>query len=289
MRGCFLPQNEDELVVSIDYVQEELVIMAGESGDENLRSCYIGDNKKDVHTNTGSAIYNSQMRTNIRYDQYAELVEKKDKKANDIRKVYAKRTNFLVAYGGGPAGMARKIIVPMEMAESFYEAFFLSYPRVKDYQARKIAEAQRFGYVKECFGTRRHLNKIFDKSKRVRSSAERQAGNAPIQSGAASVLKKLMSGYVKNSVAERFGSTIYGPIYDEVVASVPKSNVHAYVEEMANLMEIELPGLNITLSTSVSIGHNWGDQIEIGTRPTAEMVYATIAKIEEKQNAIEHA
>lgn len=284
MRSCFLPRSEDELVVSIDFVQEELVFMAGESGDINLRACYVGDNKKDVHTRTGLEIYNAQHRPSIDYAAFEQMLEIGDKTANTIRKVWAKRTNFLVAYGGGAQGMARKIIVPLAMAEDFYEAFFTAYPKVRDYQDRKIKEARTHGYVTDCFGIRRHLPNIFHKNKRIRASAERQAGNAPIQGGAAGVLKIVLHDYVKHGIEERFGSTIYGPIYDELVASVPKKHVFDYVDKMADIMEIELPGLAISLSTSVSIGPNWGAQVEIGTRPTRELVDSTIVEIERKEN-----
>lgn len=284
MRQCFLPRSEDELVVSIDFVQEELVLMAGESGDENLRACYVGDNKKDVHTRTGLEIYNAQHKPAIEYDKFEELLELEDRDAIVIRKVYAKRTNFLVAYGGGPQGMARKIIVPLAMAEDFYDAFFNAYPKVRDYQDRKIKEARTYGFVVDCFGMRRHLHNIFHKNKRIRASAERQAGNAPIQGGAAGVLKIVAREFVKRDIEKRFGVTVYGPIYDELVVSVPKKFAFEYVNEMADIMEMALPGLDISLSTSVSIGHNWGEQVEIGTRPTRELVEKTIVDIERKEH-----
>ena len=282
IRSVFIPRSDNELIVSIDFVQQELVIIAGESGDANLRACYTGDERKDVHTLTGWKIYNAQSpgQAPITYEAYAALVQAKDKKASDIRKKYAKNTNFLEVFGGGPQGMARKIIVPLAMAEQFDASFHSAYPGIKPYQERRASEARRFGRVRSCFGTVRHLPDIHSKNKKKSSAAGRQAGNFPVQGGAADVLKKVMRGYVIKQIEERFGSTILGPVYDEIVASVPKEHIFNYVNELADIMEIALPGLDITLSTSVSIGRNWGQQIELGTRPSKELVQNTITEIE---------
>jgi DNA polymerase I-like protein with 3'-5' exonuclease and polymerase domains/5'-3' exonuclease len=282
IRGVYLPQNEDQLIVSIDFVQQELVIVAGESGDPNLRSCYVGDNRRDVHTLTGHQIYNTyhKDKPNIDYKTFAQLVIDEDQSATEIRKKYAKNTNFLEVYGGSAKGMARKIMVPLKMAEEFDESFHAAYPLIKEYQKRCIGFARRYGYSRTCFGGRRHLPDIYSKNKRKQSAAERQSGNFPIQGGAAEVLKKAMRGYCVERIEERFDPTIYGPIYDEIVASVPKIHVFDYVDAMADIMEIALPGLNISLRTSVSIGKTWGDQIEVGERPTREIIEKTIREIE---------
>jgi DNA polymerase I-like protein with 3'-5' exonuclease and polymerase domains/5'-3' exonuclease len=291
IRSVFNPQSPDELIVSIDFDQEELVIGAGETGDENLRACYTGEVRTDVHTRTGLEIYNVRNKDKkpISYDEFVALLAAEHKEATVIRKVYAKRTNFLEFYGGGPKGMARKIIVPLAMAEQFDEAFHKAYPRVREYQERCAKQARRYGFVTTCFGTRRHLPNICDKNKAKQASAERQAGNYPIQGGAAFVLKKVLKEYVLQRVEERFGVTIYGPVYDELVASVPKQHVYDYLETMANIMEMELPGLNISLRTSVSIGHNWGEQHELKRRPSREKIEQTIRVIEESISQLKEA
>jgi DNA polymerase I-like protein with 3'-5' exonuclease and polymerase domains/5'-3' exonuclease len=305
-RGVFLPQSADktgvepEVIVSIDFVQQELVILAGESGDENLRACYTGpmETRKDVHTSTALTIFKIRNPHHAPVDygvfikmakdenkQYEEnTVSDLTKRPYDIRKVYAKRTNFLASYGGGPSGLARKLIVPKDVATEFLDSFFGSYPKVKDYQERCARQAIRHGFVTTCFGTRRHLYMIHDKNKAVAKSAERQAGNMPIQGGAANVLKIVMREFVKRDVARKTGCTLYAPIYDELVLSCPISMVYELIEMLADIMEMELPGLNIKLDTSVSIGKNWGEQIEIGSRPSKEKVEKTIQKIFEEQS-----
>ena len=301
VRGVFLPQSADkegaeqEVIFSIDFVQQELVIMAGESGDANLRACYTGpmETRKDVHTSTGLTIYRARNPDAplIDYSAFLKLAKDEDAKFDEnkvsditkapyvIRKVYAKRTNFLASYGGGVLGLARKLIVPKEVAEEFLDSFFGSYPKVKEYQERCARHALRHGFMVTCFGNRRHLYMVHDKNKAVAKSAERQAGNYPIQGGAADVLKKVMREYVVQGVAKKTGCTLYAPIYDELVLSCPVSKVYELAEMLADIMEMELPGLDIKLDTSVSIGRNWGEQIEIGSRPSKETVEKTLAKI----------
>jgi DNA polymerase I-like protein with 3'-5' exonuclease and polymerase domains len=285
MRSTFLPQNDDELVVSIDFVQQELVILAALSQDVNLLSCYVGDERKDVHSMTACAIMNmlakKDRKPEIDYARYIELYESGDKEAFNIRKKYAKTTNFLIVYGGSADGLSRKTIVPRAMAEQFVDGFHKTYPAVEKYQEKVIRFARKHGYVNTVFGNRKHCDGIFDKNDGIASSWERQAVNYTIQGLAADIAKIVAREYYMRQIEQRFGATIYAIIYDEVVASVPKANIAAYVEEMADIMEMEIvPG--VRLRTSVSIGKNFGDQVEIGERPTAEAVNEAIYELEKE-------
>lgn len=285
MRGTFLPQGPDELVVSIDFVQQELVILAALSKDPALLACYVGNNKRDVHTTTAAAIINmtGEAGRKVTYDEVAKALKDENdplhKLAVKTRKKYAKTTNFLVVYGGSAAGLSRKIIVPHDLGEAFINAFYESYPLVLKFQEKTIAYAKRHGFVVGPFGTRKHCDGINDKNKAVASAWERQAINFPIQGGAAEILKVVMREIVLQKIAKRFGATIYAPVYDEIVASVPIKHVYDYLEAMANIMEIEIPGTSVRLATSVSIGRNWGEQDELGERPSRETVEEAIQHI----------
>lgn len=294
-RSVFLPQSADkegaepELMVSIDFSQQELVILAGESGDANLRACYTGDEetRRDVHTATGQTIYNIRNNASVDYWRFKEMVQNHEGEDHpdmtarpvQIRSIYAKRTNFLATYGGGARGLATKLIVPEEVGYQFLDAFFTSYPKVRDFQEKQARLAKRHGFVKTCFGTRRHLSTILDSNKGLAMSAERQAGNFPIQGGAADVLKIVMREYVKRRVAEKTGATLIAPIYDELVLSCPVSKISALVEMLSDIMEMELPGLDISLETSVSIGATWGQQVELGRRPTEKEINRTVQEV----------
>lgn len=301
VRGVFLPQSADqpdsepELICSIDFDQEELVLLAGESGDINLRACYTGpmNQRRDVHTSTAVTIYNlrNKDKPEVDYSTFKNIYDNGldddepdlTRRSNSVRKVYAKRTNFLATYGGGPSGLARKLIVPKDVAIQFLDGFFAAYPKVEEYQDRCSAFARKHGFVKDCFGLRRHLYSIFDKNKGIASSAERQAGNYPIQGGAAAVLKIVLKEYVKRGIAKKYGCTLYAPVYDELVLSIPISQIYACLTELADIMEMELPGLNIRLTTSVSIGKNWGEQIELKNRPTEKAINDAVHAIQSEE------
>lgn len=288
LRSIILPMADDgktgpQCVVSIDFVQQELMILAAESNDAKLRSCYQGANRMDVHSLTGTSLYNEIMRRAgkppVTYAQFNALVEAKEKDAWKIRKKIAKETNFLMAYRGSAAGLARKAIVPKAMAEAFYDGFYNTYPGVGPYQEQVIRQAKKTGFITTCFGNRKHCDGLFDRNKRIASSWERQVVNMPIQGGAADVLKTVMRQTEKSGLLEQTGATIYAPVYDELVASVPIVNVFEYCDRMATIMELELPGRNLRLETSVSIGKNWGAQVEVGTRPTKQTIQEALEKI----------
>ena len=300
MRQCFIPllegdvyvyegvkysiikTKETQLIVSLDWVQQELAILGGLSQDPNLLACYTGDDRKDVHSMTAQAIMNMGFRRrNIRLMSYEEYIEALNDKTHELheaafmcRKKYAKTTNFLIVYGGSAAGLARKVIVPIEMAQEFVDAFNTMYPGVPEFQKNVIAFARRHGYVLTAYGTRKHCDGIWDKSGGTRAAWERQAINAPIQSTAACVLKELMRKVVKQRIMQRTGGTILAPVYDEVVASVPASRIFEYSSLMREAMSIQIPNTNVILDTSVSIGRNWGQQIELKTFSESSVIEA---------------
>lgn len=275
--------EEGYVVVSIDFVQQELVVLAGLADDKNLRSCYQGDNKRDVHSMTGTSILNLQLakmgKKLMSYEEFHEAQQDKKTVAHVIRKKGAKTTNFLMVYGGSAPGLARKAVVPQETAEMWQGAFFATYPGVERYQDRMVSLVRRHGFVKTIYGTRRHLNGAFSANKAVAAACERQGINAPIQGSCADLLKIVFRKMVQANLTERLRSYVIAPVYDEIIAAVPREFVYQWCNELADMMEMELPGLNISLSTSVSIGINAGDQKELGTRPTEEMINEELERI----------
>lgn len=293
IRGAFLADSEDEVIVSIDFKQQELVILGALSRDENLLSCYTGpiENRKDVHGLTGTSILNLQNRRegkkSLSYAEFMFNVKNKDKVCVGIRKKPAKMTNFLTVYGGSAIGLARKAVVKVKEAESFIDAFFETYPKVEDYQARCTKNARRYGYVTTMYGNRKHCDGVFDRNRAIAASWERQAGNAPIQGTAADILKIVLKEAVLLRLQERTGACFIAPVYDEIVASVPKKSVVQYINEMVNIMEVTLPGTEVKLGTSVSIGKNWGQQKELEeimepsqSRPTEQQILKVLEEIE---------
>ena len=271
MRSTILPQSEDEVVVSIDFSQQELALLAAVSLDDNLLACYSGDHRKDVHTMTSTAIMNvynkREGNPDWTYDDYNRI--RKDhshesfKRAKEVRDKQGKPTNFLLVYGGSPTGLARKLIVPVRLAEQFYDGFHKTYPGVAEFQEKAIKFARKHGYYPTVYGNRKHVPTILDKDGAKRSGAERQVVNMPMQGSAADILKSVLRVYCEERIAERTGCTLYACVYDEIVASVPKKNLHLYVNEMVRIMQVDIPGSPIQLVAEASFGPSWGEQIEL--------------------------
>ena len=282
IRSVFLPEP-GHLIVSIDFVQQELVLFAGLCQDPMLLSCYTGDNRRDVHSITGRAVY-ELLHGPISYEEFVSLDKSDDNKREKVinvkkcRKV-AKMINFLIVYGGSAGGLSRKAAVPRAVAQGWYDAFFETYPGAKRYQEEIDLAISRQGYITTCYGSVKHCDGMFNSNKAIAASWRRQAVNATIQGAAADILKIVMKEIVLQRIRETTGAVIYAPVYDEIVASVPIENVFTYCEKMADIMEISPPGLGVTLSTSVSIGLNWGAQHELKTRPTEATINAKIAEL----------
>lgn len=292
IRKLFLPDapassdpEDEQVIVSIDFVQQELVILAAKSKDENLLSCYTGSpsQRRDVHGLTGTSIANifrlREGRPVLDYADFMEKVKDGDKECHGIRKKPAKITNFLTVYGGSKTGLARKATVSIEDATLFLEAFHGTYPGVGKEADKVVSKAKRTGMAKTMYGSIKHCEGILDKQSYIASSWERSAVNFEIQGTAADILKLVMRDAVKTKLQERLQATFIAPVYDEVVGSVPRKNVFRYCEEMASIMEVVLPGTNVKLATSVSIGPNWGEQVELGERPTKERVQQALEEI----------
>lgn len=298
MRSTIMPQSwdnpeaEEEVIVSIDFTQQELALLAGFSKDENLLSCYTGpkETRKDIHSLTTTGIMNiiyEQERKSIRltYEDYLALRKEKDeegKRANNIRNQRGKPTNFLMVYGGSPIGLARKLVVPESLAEKIFDTFHKTYPGVMKRQDWVVKHAKKFGYTTTAFGNRKHCDSIFDKDRGRQAGAERQAINMEMQGTAADVAKIVLREYVKKKVAELTGSTLYCVVYDEIVASVPVSKIKLYVDMMTEIMSIKIPGTPITLCTDASFGPSWGQQYELEGDHSEENIAKILAAIKEK-------
>lgn len=197
-----------------------------------------------------------------------EQAESFVKAVEKVRKM-AKAVNFLICYMGSPAALAGNIGVPKAFAEQIMQDVFASYARLAPWQEETIAFARKHGYVTTAFGNWKHVSEdILSKDGGKRSRAERQAVNQTIQGCAADIL------HVVETKAEQQGifdnphkAVMYAPVYDEIVASVHFDYAFEYCERMQDIMNLTPPGHAIPMMGEVSIGLNWGDQVELGDRP----------------------
>lgn len=227
--GCFL--------LSCDYSQVELRILAHLSKDENLIAAF--NNNKDIHRATAALIYG--------LDE-----EDVDESMRDV----AKRVNFGIIYGLTSYGLSKDLKISIDEAQKFIDAYFLRYPRVQDYLNQQIEKARSDGFVTTMLGRRRYIPDINNKNQAIRQFAQRQAVNAPIQ-GSASDLIKIAMVHIDNEISQnKLSARLIIQVHDELVFDVPDKEVDSFLDLAKDKMENVLK-LDVPVRVSVKKGRNW--------------------------------
>ena len=204
IRKAFIPSDDDHLLLSADYSQVELRLMAHLSGDESLIAAF--EHGEDVHAATAARLFGKEV---------AEVDSDERRKA--------KTANFGIIYGISAFGLSQRLDIPRKEAKEIIEGYFASYPKVKEYMDRVVEEAKRDGYVSTIFGRRRYLNDIASRNAVARGLAERNAVNAPIQGSAADIMKIAMINVHRRFAAEGIRSRVILQVHDELVVDMLRS------------------------------------------------------------------
>ena len=286
------PAGEGRVYVSIDFAGQELVITACTALDEVMLNAFQQNPRLDVHGLTASGIapvllprLGVPWRGLMSYEQFLEGLHSEDptiKKAyKAVRNKYAKQLLFGIIYGSSAVGVAETLLVAKGEAERMIEALFQLYPRLPEWQREVAAYAREHGYVLMPFGSRRHaIADLWSDERKLSGRQDRQLSNSQIQGAAAEILKVVRQRIFDANLRERYQMESIFEIYDEVTASVPIALAKDYVMELADIMRITAPGFAVSMEVEVSIGYDWGSQIEIGI-PTPENVQATLEQLEE--------
>jgi DNA polymerase I len=237
IRRAFIPADQDGFILSADYNQIELRIMAHLSGDETLTASFR--NGEDVHKRTASEIFGVS----------PEAV-------TDDHRRNAKTINFGIMYGMGAFGLADRLGITQEQAQSFISAYFARYPKVNQYIADTIALAYNQGYVTTMLNRRRYLPELKSDNKNLRDFAERTAVNTPIQGTAADLIKVAMIKVSDRLRMEGWKSKMILQIHDELVFETIKSESERLAEMVKREMEDALH-LDVPIRVDVGIGRNW--------------------------------
>ena len=198
IREAFIPSREDGLLLSADYSQVELRLMAHLSGDESL--CEAFRNGEDIHAATAAKIFGKAI------DEVT---------AEERRR--AKTANFGIIYGISAFGLAQRLDIPRSEAKELIDGYFASYPKVKQYMEKTIADAVQAGWVETIFARRRYLEGIDSRNANTRALAERNAINAPIQGSAADIMKIAMVGVYRAFKEQGIRSKLILQVHDEIV------------------------------------------------------------------------
>ena len=245
IRRAFVPGGEDQVLLVLDYSQIELRILAHLSGDEGLRTAF--ESGEDIHTATAARVF----------DLPLDAVDPGSRSR-------AKMVNYGLAYGMNAWGLAQRLDIAPDEAQEIMDAYFTSFPAIREYLDRQVGHATVEGFTETILGRRRYIPELQAANPRVRDLGRRQALNAPIQGSASDVFKVAMI-QVDGALREQPGldCRMLLTVHDELVFEVPRSNVEAAAalvqERMEHAVELEVP-----LQADVGWGTNWSDAAPAG-------------------------
>ena len=239
VRKAFIPSAKGRVLLSADYSQIELRILAHLSGDQNLKQAFEQD--EDIHAYTAALVYD---------------IKQKDVTA--AMRNAAKRVNFGIIYGMSAFGLAKDLGIPQGEAQDFIDRYFARYPKVKTFMEEAIRKAEEQGFVVTLLNRRRYLPDIKSPNLAVRQFAQRQAINTPVQGSAADLMKLAMIHIQKEIEQKRLASRMIITVHDELVFDVVASETAQLVKLVRARME-EAIALSVPVRVTVKTGANWLD------------------------------
>ncbi len=244
IRRAFIAGREDTVLLSADYSQIELRVLAEVTQDPGLLDAFRRG--ADIHTVTAAEVFS--------VDAGAVTAEMRRR---------AKAFNYGIAYGISDFGLAAQLTITREEARAFMDTYFSRYPRVGDYMRTVVEHARRDGYVKTLLGRRRYLPDILSRNRVIREGAERIAINAPIQGTAADIIKIAMLRLDRELLPEAPGTAMILQIHDELLFEVPRPLVGRVGPRVRHIMEAAY-ALAAPLVVDLAAGPNWRDMTPLG-------------------------
>lgn len=243
IRRAFVSGADDLALLAIDYSQIELRVLAHASEDEAM--CAAFQEGQDIHAATAARLYGVGI---------ADVT-------SDMRRL-AKTTNFGIVYGISAAGLAQRTEMTFEEAQTFIDTYFATYPGVKAYMDRTVAEAHERGYVQTMLGRRRYLPGLKSRVFHQRAATERVAINMPIQGAAADIIKIAMIELARELERRALASRMLLQVHDELVLEVPRDELGAVVPLATASMTQAYP-LRVPVVVDARVGANWRDMEEL--------------------------
>ena len=237
IRKAFVARDEDHVIISADYSQIELRLMAAMSGDTAMLAAFR--NGEDIHRDTASRVY----------DVMPAFVTPEQRSA-------CKMVNFGIIYGISAFGLSQRLKVPRKEAADLIETYFKLYPSIKEFMGKAIAKAREKGYAETVLGRRRTLRDINSRNATARQAAERDAINTPIQGSAADLIKIAMVRVDRAIKAENLRAKMVLQIHDELVFDCPKDETERLKEIVRREMSTALD-FGVPLEVGIGEGANW--------------------------------
>jgi DNA polymerase-1 len=237
VRKAFIPRDENHVLLSADYSQIELRIIADISKEENM--LYAFNNGIDIHTATAARVYGISI-----------------EEVTSTQRRNAKAVNFGIIYGQSAFGLSQNLGIPRKEAAEIIEQYFAQYPGIKRYMANTMNFARENGFVETILGRRRYLRDINSVNQTVRGFAERNAINAPIQGSAADMIKVAMINIHKDIQERGLQSKMTMQVHDELVFDVLKSEVEVMKEIITHRMRTAIK-TSVPIEVEIGEGENW--------------------------------
>ncbi|MEJ5993997.1 DNA polymerase I [Pedobacter sp. Du54] len=237
VRKAFIPRDEDHVLLSADYSQIELRIIAEISKEENMLEAF---NKGiDIHTATAAKVYGITI-----------------EEVDSTQRRNAKAVNFGIIYGQSAFGLSQNLNIPRKEAAEIIEQYFTQYPGIKRYMSDTMNFARENGFVETIMGRRRYLRDINSANMTVRGFAERNAINAPIQGSAADLIKIAMINIHKDMIAQKLNSKMTMQVHDELVFDVLKTEVDQMKAIITHRMKTAIK-TEVPIEIEIGEGNNW--------------------------------
>ena len=238
IRKAFVPSQADSVLLSSDYSQIELRVLAHISGDEHLIKAF--QEGADIHSSTAMRVFG--------------IEKPEDVTPNDRRN--AKAVNFGIVYGISDFGLANNLGIPRKLAKQYIDTYFERYHGIKNYMETVVREAKDKGYVETLFHRRRELPDINSRNFNIRNFAERTAINSPIQGSAADILKIAMINLDKALEEGGYEAKMLLQVHDEIVLEVPKVELAAIKKLVTDTMQSAIQ-LSVPLIADENDGETW--------------------------------
>jgi DNA polymerase-1 len=237
MRKAFTTSRSDAVIMSADYSQIELRIMAHLSGDKKMQQSFLHD--LDIHTATAAQIFKISLQ---------EVTQEHRRKAKEI--------NFGIIYGMSKYGLSNRLEISVAEAEQFIFEYFATYPQIQDFMRNTIGSANEKGFVTTIKGRIRYLPQIHSSNRQMREFAERTSINTPIQGSAADLIKIAMINIYKAIKDEKKRTKMILQVHDELVFEVPQDEIDfmkmIVKEKMENALKLDVP-----IKVEIGRGKNW--------------------------------
>ncbi len=238
IRKAFIPRDDQHILLAADYSQIELRLIAEISGDEAMLEAF--QNGQDIHRATAARVYE------VPFEEVTA-----DQRRN------AKTVNFSIIYGAGATNLSRQLDIKRTEAKELIEQYFKQYKGLKTYMDETVEKAREEGYVKTLLGRRRVLRDIDSRNSMIRSHAERNAINTPIQGTAADMIKVAMIDIHDALRAGNFETKMILQVHDELVFDVPKSELEQVKPMIEDKMKNAIPNLKVPIVVGMDTGENW--------------------------------